>query len=89
MWDVEMAVLAALSKSCLADDLSKIFENDCINTLRQLDSIKCLSDPISIVNKEAFLPRESKTVLQQVKFCHNKHTMQHLPKIKHYHLPRQ
>ena len=44
-----MAVLAALSKSCLANDLSKIFESDCIKfTSQQLDS-KCPSDPISIV----------------------------------------
>ena len=56
-----MAVLAALLKSCLADDLLRIFGNDCINTLRELVS-DCPSDPISIVTKEAFLPRESKSL---------------------------
>ena len=31
-----MAVLAALLKNCLADDLLRIFWNDCKNTLQQL-----------------------------------------------------
>ena len=52
-----MAVLAALSKSCLTEDLSKTGK-DFRNSLQQEGS-ECPSDPISIVIKEAFLPRES------------------------------
>ena len=47
-----MAVLAALSKTCLTEDLSKTGK-DFRNSLQQEGS-ECPSDPISIGIKEAF-----------------------------------
>ena len=56
-----MAVLAALSNSFLAEDLSKKLEKDWAKSWQHL-GIQCSGDPISIVTNEACFPRESSSL---------------------------
>ena len=61
IWEAEMAVLAALSNICLAEDLSIKLEKDWSRSWRHL-GIQCPSDPILIVTNEACFPRESSSL---------------------------